>query len=288
MGMQNPIRMAVLCRLSFVLLTVFLAAPAMAAGETAHPDISGFWNWAPASKDAPAAQTLIDALPDDVILLDDTGPVEYGPGEFGGLDPKPAARTDAEKWSPQKELAPENTCKKPTIIYAMQGPFPMEVFQGRGMTVFKLEYFDMVRVVHMDGRDLPPENAPHSQEGRSIGHWEGDTLVVDTRRFKEWPVSQTPRSKEARMTERFYLTDRSEVDVKGSGFTGIEPLSDAVLVDELTIHDPVMFDKPVEVTLYFQPVPDTMLLEYDCAVDLWRRALEVQRAGEPGLLEKTD
>lgn len=209
MRIQNPIRMAILRRLSPVLLTVFLAAPALAADETAPPDISGFWNWAPADKDAPAAQKLIDALPDDVVLLDDTGPVEFGPGEFGGLDPKPEALADAKKWSPQKEMEPENTCKKPTIIYAMQGPFPMEVFQGRDMTVFKLEYFDMVRVVHMDGRDLPPEDAPHSQEGRSVGHWEGDTLVVETTHLTEGTLTNNglEHSDQVRVVERFRLSE---------------------------------------------------------------------------------
>jgi hypothetical protein len=62
----------------------------------------------------------------------------------------------------------------------MQAPFPMEIYQGRDLIVFKMEYFDMYRVIFLDGREHPPADAPHSKSGHSVGRWEGDTLVVDT------------------------------------------------------------------------------------------------------------
>ena len=57
-----------------------------------------------------------------------------------------------------------NACKPPSIVYAMQGPFPMEIYQGTEFIIIKLEYFDMMRVVFMDGRK-PDANTPHSKIG---------------------------------------------------------------------------------------------------------------------------
>ena len=43
----------------------------------------------------------------------------------------------------------------------------------------KLEYYDMVRMIFLDGRK-PEADYPHSMTGFSSGHWEGATLVVKT------------------------------------------------------------------------------------------------------------
>jgi len=75
-----------------------------------------------------------------------------------------------------------NACKPPSIVYAMQGPFPLEIYQGTELIIIKLEYFDMMRVVFMDGR-RPDATTPDSKSGYSVGRWEGDTLVVETTNF---------------------------------------------------------------------------------------------------------
>lgn len=48
------------------------------------------------------------------------------------------------------------------------------------MIVFQVEYFDLYRIIFMDGRAYPPADAPQSRSGHSVGQWEGDSLVVDT------------------------------------------------------------------------------------------------------------
>ena len=50
--------------------------------------------------------------------------------------------------------------------------------------IIRSEFFDAVRTIYLDGRDHP-ENGTRTNLGHSIGHWEGDTLVVDTRLFAE-------------------------------------------------------------------------------------------------------
>jgi len=151
------------------------AAPARSA---VHPDLSGFWIL---SMQPPTlAKTLTTKLPANTVVVDDTGPAELPIGDYGGLKVKAAALAEARKWKPQDEMTISRTCSPPSIVYAIQGPFPFEIYQTPELIVFKYEYFDQVRLIFMDGRGHPPADAPHSKTGHSIGRWDGDELVVDT------------------------------------------------------------------------------------------------------------
>jgi hypothetical protein len=141
-----------------------------------HPDFSGFWNL---DLKVPRDESLMRQVAPDTAFIDDTGPKELPAGDFGGLKLKPAALAAVGKWNPYAQLTTENACKAPSIIYAMQGPFPIEIFQSDRFMVIKLEYYDMVRMIFMDGR-RPETDYPDSKEGFSLGHWEGSTLVVET------------------------------------------------------------------------------------------------------------
>jgi hypothetical protein len=101
-----------------------------------------------------------------------------------------------------------NACRIPSIVYAMQGPFPIEIFQGTEMIVMRLEYFDMARVVFVDGRAHQPAGAPATKTGNSVGRWEGDTLVVETIHLKEATITNNglEHSNRIRVTERFKLS----------------------------------------------------------------------------------
>lgn len=188
-----------------------LATPAGAEvpRKDGHPDLSGFYNFTRIDEEAPAAKALIAKVPEGAVFMKDGGAYEFPPNEYGGLKPKPDVLAEARKWSPQQELEVQNICKKPSIIYAIQGPFPMEITQGRDMIVMQMEYFDMVRVIFMDGRDHPPADAPHSLLGHSIGHWEGDELVVDTTHLEPATITNNGlnHSEDAHFIERFRLSD---------------------------------------------------------------------------------
>ncbi|HUK02410.1 MAG TPA: hypothetical protein VLW26_09050, partial [Steroidobacteraceae bacterium] len=116
-----------------------------------HPDLSGYWNL---STRIPVDTSLMEQLPANTVVLHDTGPVELAAGDFGGLKVKPAALAAAKAWKPLDDLTLSKACRPPSIIYAMQGPFPMEIYQATELIVFKLEYFDMVRIIFMDGRKI--------------------------------------------------------------------------------------------------------------------------------------
>ena len=187
-------------------LACALTAVAPAATPGAHPDLSGFWNL---SSKVPVDKAMIAALPANTVVLEDTGPVEFPSGVYGGLKVKPKALEAAKNWNPRDDMSISNACKAPSIVYAMQGPFPIEIYQGTELIVIKLEYFDMVRVILMDGRPEPAADYPHSKTGFSRGHWEGDTLVVETTHLESATITNNglSHSDQVRVIEHFKLSD---------------------------------------------------------------------------------
>jgi hypothetical protein len=169
----------------------------------AHPDLSGFWNLDMSiTQDA----ELMKQVAPNTVVLDDTGPKEYPAGNFGGLKLRPAAQEAARKWDPYEQLKPENACKAPSIVYALQGPFPIEIFQSERFIVMKLEYYDMVRLIFLDDRK-PESDYPDSKVGFSTGHWEGSTLVVETTHLEPATITNNglDHTSAVRVLERFKL-----------------------------------------------------------------------------------
>ena len=161
---------------SFLLGAALAAAPCSA--QEGVPNIEGFWTVK--FEPRPSGQGLIAELPRDAVLINDTGAGELGAGDFGGLRLTERALEEVRNYDYAAELKRENTCVAQSAAFYMQAPFPMEIYQGRDLIVFKMEFFDMYRVVFLDGRAHPPADAPHSKSGHSVGRWDGDTLYVDT------------------------------------------------------------------------------------------------------------
>jgi len=104
------------------------------------------------------------------------------------------------------------------------------------------------RQIFTDGRELPKDPNP-TWWGYSVGHWEGDTLVVESAGFNDrsWlDYSGHPHTEELRLTERFQRRDFGHMQL------------------QVTLDDPKTFAKPVTVTLGVTFVPDTEMLEYVC------------------------
>ena len=155
------------------------------------------------------------------------------------------------------------------------------VFQGMPVTMFSTGYWTELiqrpervtiifelskppRRIHTDGRGHP-DNLYPTKNGHSVGRWKDNTLVVETVGLvaREGPI---PGSEMQRIVERISL---EQDDTQGS-----------VLIDELTIHDPVIFTEPIIMTLYYTPWSDEDLLEYECNDGPWRdylRELKEQR-----------
>ena len=84
------------------------------------------------------------------LLLADAGATEFPPGDYGGLNVHASLREAAKDYDPENQTDVSLTCRPPGVIYSMQGPFPIEIFEGRDLIVIKLEYFDLVRIIFMN------------------------------------------------------------------------------------------------------------------------------------------
>jgi hypothetical protein len=194
----------------FLAIAITLALPCTPA--FAQPDLSGYWMISfgatpPNRAASPFEQEAIDQLPSGTKLLADSGLVEFPPGEYGGLELTEATVAKIAAYDMDVQVSIANTCQPPSIIYSMQGPFPMEIFQGRDLIVIKMEYYDVVRIVFMN-ETTHPTDWPHSVAGHSIGRWEGDTLVVDTAFIQSSTMMNNglDHSDDLKLIERFRLS----------------------------------------------------------------------------------
>jgi hypothetical protein len=194
-----------------------------APAPPAHPDFSGFWNL---DMKVPRDAQLMGQVAPNTVFLDDTGPVEFPAGQYGGLKLKPAAVEAARKWSPYEQLTPQNACKPPSIIYAMQGPFPIEIFQSDRFIVMKLEYYDMVRMIFLDGRQ-PEADSPHSMVGFSSGHWEGNTLVVETTHLEAATLTNNGLDH----TDGIKVIERFKLGADGKSLLSTQEFEDPAVLD---------------------------------------------------------
>jgi len=104
------------------------------------------------------------------------------------------------------------------------------------------------RQIFLDGRKLPKDPSP-TWNGYSIGHWENDTLVVESAGFNDisWlDEAGHPHSEELRVTERFRRTDFGHMQF------------------QITFEDPKVLVKPLTVSIGVRYAADTEMLEYIC------------------------
>ncbi|WP_249697987.1 hypothetical protein [Altererythrobacter sp. KTW20L] len=174
----------------------------------AQADFTGFWGPDFVVDESVRLPGLLEKLPDDAVLIEDVGAAEFPRGEFGGLVLTAEAAAHAATWNAEQEMAINRVCLPPSIVYAIQGPFPFEVHQTPELIVFKYEYFDQVRLIFMDGRSAP-ENQPHSKVGFSTGRWDGPELVVETSHIAASTITNNglDHSDGIRMVERYRLSE---------------------------------------------------------------------------------
>jgi len=156
--------------------------------------------------------------------------------------------------------------------------YPIELVQTQSRLVMLAELEMQVRRVFLDGREHPTDYLP-TGVGHSVGHWEGNQLVVDTTLLEEWQLKPWPRSDQTHIVERLYLTKRAAVSAPTNSFVATveKPINDDVLVVELTVTDPSLYAGPQMRTAYYQRMADTATLEYACSAELWLEQLEKNR-----------
>ncbi len=151
------------------------------------------------------------------------GAAPAAPGRAGrGRAMTPAAALTPEyaaKAAEQARLAaktednPSANCLPPGMPGIMSQPYPIEILMTPGQLTIVVEAYTQVRHIYTDGRPMPEDPDP-SFDGTSIGHWEGDTLVVETMGFEPVPRGiNFPYSEKMKIVERFKLADADTLNV---------------------------------------------------------------------------
>lgn len=162
----------------------------------------------------------------------------------------------------------------PTIMWGI-GSAAMEIVQQPERVTLLSEIANQSRRIYLDGRSFP-KDFPNQRVGYSIGHWEGDTLVIETRMVTEWHAPRWPHSDQFQVIERWSLRDPAKIELTGLRGTGPRPVIEGpALVVEMAMSDPEFYVNKVEtVTAIFRRQPDGNLFEDNCSEYIWLEALE--------------
>jgi hypothetical protein len=206
---------------------VNLDAPAPKTAD-GHPDIYGLW------------------MPQGLYIGDITKGIK--PADLP-IQPWAAElykhRRDTEsKEDPTGWCVPGGVPRSDAVPY----PFKIVPVPAAGMVLVLYEAVHSYRQIFTDGRRLPDEPNP-TWMGYSIGHWDGDTFVVETSGFNNtgWLDNYGhPATDALKVTERFHRKDFGHLDI------------------QVTIDDPKAYTKPWTVTLPNHFLADNELLEYVC------------------------
>jgi hypothetical protein len=164
----------------------------------------------------------------------------------------PAAKAKLDAYNAKyKEHGPplyaQAACLPPGMPGIMQQPYPIDISYQPGRITIYAEAYEQPRWIYTDGRKLPDDPDPFFN-GSSVGHWDHDTLVVETVGFS--PETQIApgieHSDKMKIVERFYLVNPK------------------LMIDEMTITDPDVLTAPYVTRQPYKP-DDQPLREYVCA-----------------------
>jgi hypothetical protein len=125
--------------------------------------------------------------------------------------------------------------------------YPIEIIQRPDQVTIVTEAFSEVRRIYLDRPQAEMDAVPPGYYGRSVGRWEGDTLVVDTIGIRESVRYQgIPHSDQMRITERMRL------------------VTPDILHDEITIEDPIVLEAPIRYTLAYTRLGGYEMVEFVC------------------------
>jgi hypothetical protein len=194
-------------------------APRLPDGK---PDLSGLWN-----------------TEDNTYVIDVTAGLKPGETRSWAEDVYRKRVEELDRDTPATRCLPGGPAEILGAQYRiMQSPNVIAILYGSGA----------YRQIFMDGRELPNDPNP-SWWGYSVGHWEKDTLVVQSAGFNDrsWlDFAGHPHTEALRVTERFERRDFGHMAL------------------QVTLEDTGTFTKPVTIALDVNFSPDTEMLEFVC------------------------
>jgi hypothetical protein len=184
----------------------------------------------------------------DAIPLATFGNV--GGGIQGGLPFHPwAADLVKQRQADNSKDNPDAHCLPMGFMQFHTHPQPRKIIQTPEVMLIIYEANSGLRQIFMDGRPLPGPDAEPWWYGYSVGKWEGDTLVVESRGFRdgEWlDVRGSPLTTAAKVTEKFRRPTYGTLEI------------------EITVDDPKAYTKPWTVRIAQRVMLNTELIEFIC------------------------
>ncbi|HTQ35721.1 MAG TPA: hypothetical protein VMH77_01690 [Steroidobacteraceae bacterium] len=201
------------------------------------------------------------------------GATRTAPRQAPKMKPEAQKRVDAyQKLTNGTNDSPYAWCTGLGMPASMMssGGYPMEILQGKGEIIIIYEAMNEIRRVYFGDRNMAEADRVPSRNGYSSGHWEGDTLVIETDNLVD-QVDQrgTSHSDQATIVERYHLDGK---DAQGR----------RILAVEMTMTDPAFYEGPVVATKRWAEMPNGHALTYDCTESTWMDRVE-QMAKEKGV-----
>jgi hypothetical protein len=238
-------------------------APKMPDGK---PDLSGVWETVPCQGCAvPVISGLGSAPPQGRGAAPAPPPAPPRPQQgrgsvFGNIGGQIEGGAPYQPWAAdlvKKRMAdnskdnPDANCLPMGIMQLNAHPFPRKIIQTLSELLIIYEGSGTtVREIFTDGRALPAkQDVEPWWNGYSVGHWEGDTLVVETIGFMDdgWlDVRGSPLTSEGKITERFRRTGYGNLELT------------------VTIDDPKAYTKLFSAVIHNRIAPDLQLIEFVC------------------------
>jgi hypothetical protein len=186
------------------------------------------------------------------------GPRPIGPNQFfnigstlkDGLPFTPWAKAlRKERTENNNKDNPDAHCLPMGFMQFHTHPQPRKMIQTPTLLVIIYEANYGLRQVFMDGRTLPKEDPDPWWYGYSIGHWDGDTLVVETTGFRDdmWlDVEGSPLTSTGKVTERFQRPNFGHLNI------------------DITVEDPKAYTHPWTIRISDRIMLNTELIEFIC------------------------
>ena len=227
-------------RLPTMLLTLGTTL-CLAQNTKTPPDFSGIYEW-------PKAMPGTDRCKCSATIFDRRNFAPLKPGGEAFLEPRTGDPRHDE---------PRDFCMPAGFPAGMLSANAVRFVQNKDFLIMAHEFQAMTRIIPLDNRKHREGLEPMFY-GDPVGHWEGDTLVVDTTNFKRW------------MLDDYFYTNPKEYRMHSDAFHTTERISrkDATTLSyKLTIDDPKIFTRPWSQDFEMKAKPDWEpqgIYEYVC------------------------
>ena len=184
--------------------------------------------------------------------------------KVGALKPTPKGLAAMKAYTAAAN--PITNCVPYAAPFLATLPYLNEITVQKDRVLIRSEFLNVDRTVWMDGRQHPA-NGPRTNQGHSIGHWEGAVLVVDTTLFADHRLGNYTGSSGGQLRElpsgpRKHLVERYQVSDDKT----------KLLLSEV-VEDPDYLEAPLTMNTEWDYAPGQRLIRFGCEPEQAQRYL---------------